>query len=136
MHPAPVIKYEPEWIQIKSFRVSDDSDEYALDALLVHRSGEMMMVDDVASASSAQDNPNHLLAQVFIALLIRLCPPFFALGIDVTQSDRDLHRMSVSDGHWVQDWFTRRVHALLRSTYVVMSERHRPMPGYRRAARC
>ena len=90
MHPVAIVHDRPERIAVERAQVGDHRYADILDALVMQRTGQMMMIDDVVPLLWAEHHGDHMLAEKFSALLGRGLTPLFALGHDFAKANGDL----------------------------------------------
>ena len=107
MGPAVEIHHVPEMVGGEAAEVGDDGDEHALDALLVERARQMVMVDQVVGAPEAGNDRHHVRLEEFGQILRRLRPPGVPLLIDLVHAERDLGWPKAQDRRRVENRFAK-----------------------------
>jgi len=115
MHPVAVVHDEPEGIRFQPAEVGDDGDDDVLDAFIVQRASQMMVINDVVTLFRSEDDRDHVLAEEFRALFpIRLLfAPTLALGHDLAHANRDLGWAQACDMNWMENGLTNSSHVWL-----------------------
>jgi hypothetical protein len=122
MHPAAIVQDEPEGIAFEPAEVRDDHNEHVLDALIMERSGEVVMIDDIMSVFRPENDGDHVPTEEFGALLRAFLAPAFPFGLDLTHPHRDLRRVQVSDLDRVETGFANGGHLSLLEKWRVAAE--------------
>ena len=98
MHPIAVIHDRPERVAVERAQIGDDRHGDFLDAFLMQRQRQMMMVDDEIALLRPEDHRDHVLAEKFTAFLHADFAPVLALGLDLAHADSDLGRTKFGNG--------------------------------------
>ena len=88
-----------------------DRDGHFLDALVVQRPRQVVMIGDVVPELRSEDHRDHVLAEEFFTLLGGGLPPALALDQHLAHADGDLGRTQVDNGD-------QRQHRLAHITHV------------------
>src|ERR1700704_5157347 len=111
--PPVIVEHAPERVTIDHGEVSDDGHENVLDAFIVKRARQMVVVDHVVALVRSQNHWDHMFAQKLRLLFLRrVVPPALALFLNLSHSDGHLRRMQREYWNRMEDQFARIRHDL------------------------
>ena len=104
--PSLVVHHAPERIALDHGEIADHGDQDVLDAFIVQRARQMMVIDHVIALVRAVDDGDHVLAEQLGALFLRfVLAPALALFLYLSHSDRHLGRTERQDRDRLEDGF-------------------------------
>src|SRR6202023_4332997 len=115
--PSLVIHHPPERLALHHGEIADHGDQNVLDAFLVKRARQMMMVDDVVALVRSENHRDHMSAEKLALCFLRLVllpvlAQALALFLHLPQSDSHLRRTQREDWNSMKDRFARIRHGL------------------------
>jgi hypothetical protein len=84
--PTLVVHHSPKGILLDHSEIADHGDQNVLDALVMQRAGEMVMVDNIIALVRPVHDGDHVLADDLALLPSLLLPEALALFLDLPHS--------------------------------------------------
>ena len=111
--PALVVHHAPERFALDHGEIADHGDQDVLDAFIVQRARQMMVIDHVIALVRAEHDGDHVLAEQLGALLLGfVLAPALALFLYLAHADRHLGRAQRQDRDRLEDGFAHIRHGM------------------------
>jgi hypothetical protein len=111
--PFAVVEHDPERVAINHGQVGNNADENVRHTLIVKRSRQMMVIDDIETLVRPMNHRDHMSAQKLILLFTGfVLPPALALFFHLFHSDGHLRRTERKNRNWMNDRLPHMRHDL------------------------
>ena len=110
-----VIEHDPEGILLQRTQIRDHADEHVLEAFLMERQSEVMVIDDVVPVSWTHDDRNHMIAQKLADLLRDMRSQMVTLLVHLPHTDRHLGRSQIGYRDGLQNGVAHDDHDILQT---------------------